>query len=253
MKIRTLIVDDEPLARRRLRLLLQDEADVEIAAECENGETALAAIQRETPDLMFLDVQMPGMDGFEVLKAIPDGKMPVIIFTTAYEQHALRAFDAHALDYLLKPFKISRFKDAVGHAREHLATRQAGTTAKGLIELIGRQAGASSYLTRLSVKEEDRIVFLKVTEVDVIEAAGKYVVVHCGANSHILRDTLAGLEAQLDPDKFLRISRSAIVNLDSIRELQPMFKGEHVVLLRNGRRLAMTRGLREVENALKFS
>lgn len=253
MKIRTLIVDDEPLARQRLRLLLQDEADIEITAECEDGVSALAAIQHDTPDLMFLDVQMPGMDGFEVLKAIPVGKMPVIIFTTAYEQHALRAFDAHALDYLLKPFKVSRFKDAVGHAREHLATRLAGTTAKGLLELIGRQAGAPGYLTRLSVKEEDRIVFLKVVEIDVIEAAGKYVVVHSGADSHILRETLAGLEAQLDPEKFLRISRSAIVNLDSIQELQPMFKGEHVVVLRTGRKLAMTRGLREVENALKFS
>ena len=253
MKIRALLVDDESLARQRLRLLLKEETDIEIVGECADGRGAVATVEREAPNLLFLDVQMPGMDGFAVLKAIPPENMPVVIFTTAHEQHAIRAFEAHALDYLLKPFKAARFKDAVARAREHLATRQAGTAAKGLLELLGRRADTPGYLTRLAIKDGDRMIFLKVGDIDTIEAAGKYVVVHSGKENHVLRETLAGLEAQLDPEKFLRISRPAIVNLDRIKELQPMFKGEHVVVLQNGRQLAMTRGLREVEKALKFS
>ena len=253
MKIRAIIVDDEPLARQRIRFLLDRESDVEIVAECANGNEAVAALERDSPELMFLDVQMPGMDGFEVIKATPADKLPVVIFTTAFEQHAIRAFEAHALDYLLKPFKTERFKDALSHARDHLATRRAGSATQGLLELIGRKAGTAAYLTRISVKECDRMVFLRVSEIDAIESAGKYVVVHVGKENHVLRESMTSLEAQLDPDHFLRISRSAIVNLDRIQELQPMFKGEHVVLLRNGLKLAMTRGLRDVENVLKFS
>ena len=253
MKIRTLIVDDEPLARQRIRLLLENETDVEIAGEAADGNAAIAALVNDAPDLMFLDVQMPGMDGFEVIKATPADKLPVVIFTTAYEQHALRAFEAHALDYLLKPFKASRFKDAVSHAREQLASRRAGEAAQGLLDLIGRKPDAPNHLTRLTVKDGGRMVILKVAEIDAIEAAGKYVVVHSGKENHILRETLTALESQLDPNHFLRISRSAIVHLDHIRELQPMFKGEHIVLLHNGLKLAMTRGLREVEHLLKFS
>lgn len=253
MKIRALIVDDEPLARQRIRLLLDREPDVEIISECANGEEALAALQRESPDLMFLDVQMPGMDGFAVLKATPTDKLPVVIFTTAYEQHALRAFEAHALDYLLKPFKTERFKDSLAHARQHLATRHAGTAAQGLLEFLGRKIELTQYLSRLSVKVGDRMMFLKVGEIDAFESAGKYIVVHSGKENHLLRESLTSLESKLDPEHFLRISRSSIVNLDSILELQPMFKGEHIVLLRNGLKLAMTRGLRDVENVLKFS
>jgi two-component system LytT family response regulator len=253
MKIRTLIVDDEPLARQRIRLLLENETDIEIAGEAADGNAAIAALLNDAPDLLFLDVQMPGMDGFEVIKAIPPDKLPVVIFTTAYEQHALQAFEAHALDYLLKPFKACRFKDAVSHAREQLASRRAGEATKELLDLIGRKSDAPNHLTRLTVKDGGRMVILKVSEIDAIEAAGKYVVVHSGKENHILRETLTALESQLAPNHFLRISRSAIVNLDHIRELQPMFKGEHIVLLRNGLKLPMTRGLREMEHLLKFS
>lgn len=259
MKIRALIVDDEPLARQRIRLLARDEPDLELIGECGSGHDALAAIQRDPPALMFLDVQMPEMDGFELLQKLPRERLPVVIFTTAYDQHAVRAFEAHALDYLLKPFKPERFKAAVARAREHLASQQASTAARGLLDLLAARPNpvvaptAAHYLTRFTIKADDKVMVLKTADVDSIESAGNYVAVNVGKESHILRETLNALETQLDPEKFLRISRSAIVNLDRVKELQPMFKGEHVIVLQNGKRLAMTRGLREVEQALKFS
>ena len=254
MKIKAIIVDDEPLARQRLRLLLAAEADVEICAECENGISAVEAVSQFIPDLMFLDVQMPELDGFGVIERVPPERMPIVVFTTAFEQHAIRAFDAHALDYLLKPFKVARFHDALVRVREYLSNRRAGTAAKdAIMELIQQRSDQRSYLTRISVKIDDRLVFVKVSDIDVIEAAGKYVVIHAGKQNHILRQSLAGLEEQLDPTKFLRISRSVMVNLDCIKELQPMFKGEYVVILEGGRSFAMTRGLKEVEQLLKFS
>ncbi|MBP9899935.1 MAG: response regulator [Verrucomicrobia bacterium] len=254
MKIRALIVDDEPLARQRIRLLLAEEKDVEILAECGNGPEALAVIQRAQPDLLFLDVQMPEMDGFGLLAAIPPGQMPVVIFVTAYDQHALHAFEVSALDYLLKPFTPTRFQATVQRARERLAAPAKDDTAvAAVLELLGRQSGTSPYLTRLSIKTTDKIVFLKTEQIDCIESAGNYVAVQSGKDTHILRDTLNALESRLNPAHFLRISRSTIVNLNHIKELQPHFKGEHVVLLQNGKRLTMTRGLREVEQAMKFN
>ena len=259
MKIRTIIVDDEPLARKRIRLLTQDELKLDIIGECANGEDALAAIKREQPHLIFLDVQMPEMDGFELLDKLPRERLPLVIFTTAFDKHAVRAFEAHALDYLLKPFQPDRFKAAVARAHEHLANRQASAAARGLLDLLAARQGSSivatsgQYLTRLTVKGDDKVVVIKTAEIDFIESAGNYVSVNAGKESHILRETLNALETQLDPERFLRVSRSAIVNLDRVKELRPMFKGEHVIVLHNGKRLTMTRGLlREVEQALKF-
>lgn len=258
MKIRALIVDDEPLARQRIRLLTRDEPDLELIDECASGKDALAAIERDPPDLLFLDVQMPEMDGFELLRKLPRERLPVVIFTTAFDQHAVRAFEAHALDYLLKPFKPERFKAAVARAREHLANQQASSAARGLLDLLAARQGlpaappVPNYLTRLTIKTDDRVVVIKTADIDSIDSAGNYVAVNIGKESHILRETLNALEAQLDPEKFLRVSRSVIVNLDRVKELQPMFKGEHIIVLQNGKRLAMTRGLREVEQALKF-
>ncbi len=259
MKIRALIVDDEPLARQRIRLLARDEPDLELIGECPSGHDALTAIQRDPPDLLFLDVQMPEMDGFELLQKLPREHLPAVIFTTAYDQHAVRAFETHALDYLLKPFKSERFKAALARAREHLTNAQASTAARGLLDILAaRQAlsavpAAAHFLTRLTIKTDDKVAVVKTADIDSIESAGNYVAVNVGKESHILRETLNALEAQLDPEKFLRISRSIIVNLDRVKELQPMFKGEHIIVLQNGKRLAMTRGLREVEQALKFS
>lgn len=262
MKIRTLIVDDEPLARRRVRQLAAEEPDIEFVGECGDGAAALAAIAEQAPDLVFLDVNMPGLDGLGVAEKLPRGRAPVVIFTTAYDQHAVRAFETRALDYLLKPLTPERFRAAVARAREHLEQRRAGEAARGLLDLIAARQGETAggakaeagagYLTRLTIKTDDRLVVLRAEDIDSIEAAGNYVSVHAGKESHILRDTLANLEAQLAPEKFLRISRATIVNLDRVKELQPGFKGEHVIVLRDGRKLAMTRGLREVEQALRF-
>ena len=258
MKIRTLIVDDEPLARQGLRLLACDESDLEIIGECESGADALVAIDRDPPALILLDVQMPEMDGFELLAKLPRDRLPLVIFTTAYNQHAVRAFEAHALDYLLKPIRTARFQESVARAREHLGSQEASAAARGLLALLAAQQGARSagpsepFLTRLTIKTNDKVVVVKAIDIDSIESAGNYVAVNVGKESHILRETLNTLESQLDPEKFLRISRSAIVNLDRVKELQPMFKGEHVIVLHNGKRLAMTRGLRDVERALRF-
>jgi two-component system LytT family response regulator len=248
MKIRTLIVDDEPLARQGLRLLAHDEPDLEIIGECESRPDAL----------VFLDVQMPEMDGFELLAKLPRDRLPLVIFTTAYNQHAVRAFEAHALDYLLKPIRPARFQESVARARAHLGNQEASAAARGLLDLLAAQQGArpacpaKPFLTRLTIKTNDKVVVVKTADIGSIESAGNYVAVNVGKESHILRETLNVLESKLDPEKFFRISRSAIVNLDRVKELQPMFKGEHVVVLYNGKRLAMTRGLRDVERALRF-
>ena len=264
--LRALIIDDEPLARKRIQLLAVDEPELTIIGECASGHDALAAIERDPPDLLFLDIQMPEMDGFELLEKISREHLPLVIFTTAYDQHAVRAFETHALDYLLKPFKPARFKTAVARARAHLADRHSTTAANGLIELLAaRQIAvppptahaapppAAHYLSRITVKTGEKVLVVKTADIDSIESAGNYVAVNIGKDCHILRETLNALESQLNPEHFLRVSRSAIVNLDHIKELQPMFKGEHVIILHNGKSLAMTRGLREVEQALKFS
>ena len=258
MKIRALIIDDEPLARQRIRLLACDEPCLEIIGECPSAADAVVAIERGSPDLVFLDVQMPEMDGFELLEQLPRDRLPLVIFTTAYDQHAVRAFEAHALDYLLKPFQPERFKAAVVRAQEHLVNQQASSAARGLLDLLAtRQSStgvtSAQYLNRLTIKSDDKVVVIKTADIDSIESAGNYVAVNVGKESHILRESLSALEKQLDPEKFLRVSRSAIVNLDRVKELQPMFKGEHIIVLQNGKTLPMTRGLlREVEQALKF-
>lgn len=251
MIIRAIIVDDEPLARDRIRALLRDESDVEIVSECANGAEAVAQIEQQNPDLLFLDVQMPEMDGFEVLRNLPAEKLPVVIFTTAFDQHAVRAFDAHALDYLLKPFKPARFKDAVQRARDHIASKQAGTVARGLLEMLAERP-ATTQITRLTIKTDDKILFIAVGDIDSIESAGNYVVAHVGKDEHVLRDTLTNLEAKLPPKKFLRISRAAIVNLERVKELQPMFGGENVIILKTGRAITTTRSLREIQEKLEF-
>ena len=255
MKIRTLIVDDEPLARQRVRLLLDEEPDVEIIGECADGFEAVDQIQATRPDLIFLDVQMPEMDGFEVLRRVPQALLPVVIFATAYDQHALRAFEVNALDYLLKPFKPTRFKEAVQRARDLIANKHAGIAARGLLALLGQTptpAVPAAQLTRLAVKTPGKVTFVELDQVQAIEAAGKYAVVHVGKEKHVLRETMGSLESNLPPQRFLRISRSVIVNIDQIQELQPMFKGENLVVLKNGKSYPTTRPIREIQQKLEF-
>jgi two-component system, LytTR family, response regulator len=253
MTLRAIIADDELPARERIRHLLRSHPDITVLSECANGLEAVEAVTIHRPDLLFLDVQMPGLDGFGVLAALPKDHWPAIIFTTAYDQHAVRAFDAHALDYLLKPFKPARFNEALQRARDHLAKSNHATNpdTQRLIDLLERRP--AQYLTRLTVKSGEKVLLIKANEIACIESAGNYVVVHTATAEHVLRETLTDLESQLDPARFLRVSRSAIVNLNHIRELQPLFKGDHAIILANGKSVPMTRGLREVEKALRFS
>lgn len=245
MKIKTLIVDDEPLARDRVKRFLRDEGDIQVIGESGNGIEAIETINREQPDLVFLDIQMPEKNGFDVIKSLNRRKLPTIIFVTAYDQYALRAFDVHALDYLLKPFNRERIHRAVARAREHIENQRLGNLDERLNSLIADLRSERRYLDRLVVKSVGRVFFLKTDEIDWIEAAGNYVKLHVGRDSHMIRETMNGIEAKLDPDKFLRIHRSTVVNIDRIKELQPMFSGDYAVILRDGTELALSRNYRE--------
>ncbi|MBI5383618.1 MAG: response regulator [Verrucomicrobia bacterium] len=253
MTVRALIVDDEAPARERVRDLLAGEPDIAIVAECANGREAIAAVGTHRPDLLFLDIQMPQVNGFDVLRALPASQLPAVIFTTAYDRHALRAFEVHALDYLLKPFKQARFKAALQRAREHLRQRGlngAGETDARILALLQELRPKRTYATRFVIKTASRVVIVKAGDIDWIESAANYALLHVGDKTHVHRETMRALEEQLSPAQFLRISRSAIVNLERIKELQPMVKGEYVVILHHGKQLTMTRGLRELQQAL---
>ena len=240
-KIRTLVVDDETLARERVLSLLQQEIDVEVVGECSDGGQAVAAIQEQSPDLVFLDVQMPGCDGFEVLKTISPDRMPTVIFVTAYDEYALRAFEVHALDYLLKPFGKDRFQETLRHAREALEARRAGDLGRRLLAMVNDIKPEPQSVERLVVKSGGRVFFLRTDEIDWIEAAGNYVRLHLGQESHLFRETMNRMETRLDGRRFSRIHRSRIVNTERIKELQPWFNGDHVVVLRDGTRLTLSR------------
>jgi two-component system, LytTR family, response regulator len=245
VNIRALIVDDEPLARQRLRRLLQDEPDVEIVGEAGDGGDAVATIRALKPDLVFLDVHMPVLDGFGVLEAIGVEAMPAVIFVTAYDRYALRAFEYHALDYLLKPFDRERFRKALERARAHLGRSPSRDEAQQLLGAVEEFRSEGKILERLVIKSAGRVFFLRVEEIDWIEAAGNYVRLHVGKETHLLRDTMSSLETRLDPRKFLRIHRSTMVNIERIQELQPLFHGDYVVILRDGTQLNMSRGYRQ--------
>lgn len=245
MRIRTLIVDDEPLARDRVKRFLRDESDIQIIGECGNGKEAVAAIQDRNPDLVFLDIQMPEKNGFEVVRSLDEDRMPAVIFVTAYDQYALQAFDVHALDYLLKPFNRERLHRAVAHAREQIESRRIGQLDERLASLIKDLKADKKYLERLVVKSVGRVFFLKTDEIDWIEAAGNYVKLHSGREAHMIRETMNGIESKLNPERFFRIHRSTVVNIDRIKELHPMFSGDYAVILRNGTELALSRNYRE--------
>jgi two-component system LytT family response regulator len=263
--IRVLIVDDEPLAREGLRLLLEDETDVEVVGEASDGTEAIAAIESLQPALVFLDVQMPGMSGLEVLEQLDGAHIPEVIFVTAYDQYALRAFEHHALDYLLKPFDDERFQDALTEARKRIRERGADRLGQKLIALLAeyRESGEqvpseqvpsgpapSPFAHRLAVRTSGRIYFLRTEEIDWIEAADYYVKLHVGTKSHLMRESMNQLEKQLDPDMFLRVHRSSIVNLDRVKELHAGGGTDHAVVLQDGTRLKLSRSRRERLNRL---
>jgi two-component system, LytTR family, response regulator len=253
MRIRTLIVDDEPLARARLRKLLEAEPDIEITGECADGAEALEAIRKEPPDLLFLDVKMPELDGFGVIAGLEGEPPPAVIFVTAYDQFALRAFEVHALDYLLKPFDRERFQNALERARNLVKQRKSGDLSQHLTSLLAdlkSERSEPKHLDRLAVKSEGRVLFFRTEDIDWVEAADNYVSLHIGQEQHLHRETMASLETKLPPAKFVRINRSTIVNIERIKEMQPMFHGDYVVILKNGTRLNLSRNYRDKLNQI---
>lgn len=245
MKIRTLIVDDESLARDRLRQLLAKEPEVELVGECSDGREAVAMIQSAKPDLVFLDVQMPELDGFSVLAELSGKPMPVIVFVTAHDKFALRAFEVHAVDYLLKPFDRERFQKALGRAMEQVKHREGHALIKRQTALLAELKPAAKAPERIAVKSGGSILWVNLADVDWIGSADNYAELHVGVKSHLLRETLSALEAQLDPEQFVRISRSIIVNAKRIKELKRLFYGGCEITLQSGTKLTLSRRYRD--------
>jgi two-component system LytT family response regulator len=245
VKIRTLIVDDEPPARELISTLLQNESDIEVIGESGNGSDAVVAIRQDTPDLVFLDVQMPGLDGFGVLATLDTGRLPLVVFVTAYDKYAVRAFEAHALDYLLKPFEYDRVHEAVQRARAHLQKNSPGVNRDRLQGFLEDLCAKSQSWERLVIREVGRVVFVKPDEIDWIEAEGNYLRLHVGKESFLLRETMGAAQTRLAARKFLRLSRSTLVNLERVKEWQPLFHGDSAVILRDGTRLTLSRVYRE--------
>jgi two-component system LytT family response regulator len=241
------VVDDEPIACRKIQTLLKEDAEVEIVQVCKNGEEAVAAIRKHLPDLIFLDVQMPGLDGFEVLESLQDlHRMPYVVFVTAYDRYAIRAFDVHALDYLLKPFDKSRFSEALKRAKDQIRYRRETSYSKDLSALLEEIKMQPRTLGRLVINNR----VLKTDEIDWIEAQGKYALIHTKGDSHMVREAMSAFEEKLDSNQFVRIHKSAIVNVDRIEHIQPLFHGDYRVILRNGTSLTATRKYRHKLNAL---
>jgi len=246
--IRTLIVDDEPAAREGMRHLLAADPEIVLAGECSNGREAAAAIRDTSPDLVFLDVQMPELDGFGVLREVGVERAPAVVFVTAFDQYALRAFDVHAIDYLLKPFTDDRFRQSLDRAKQLVRQGRLGDLSRKLAALLDNDESAPPaprYLDRLVVKSGGKVTLLPVGEIEWIDAEGDYVRIHVGKTWHLLRETMKNLEDQLDAARFVRIHRSTIVNLEKVKELQPFFRGEYVVVLHNGTTLKLSRGYRD--------
>jgi two-component system LytT family response regulator len=247
MTLRVVVADDEPIGRQRLVRLLQAEPDTEVLAACADGEEAVEAIREHAPDVVLLDIQMPHLDGFEVVAALGDAQQPAVIFVTAHDQYALRAFEVHAFDYLLKPVDQDRLRHALARALAPGPRSAPGGSTRRILtlleELNARERGRGR--DRLVVRTPERAFFLRSETVDWVEAAGKFVHLHVGRAVHALRESMAELEQELDPVRFLRISRSAIVNIDRIQEIQPWFQGDYVLILTDGTRLTSTRGYRD--------
>lgn len=244
--VRVMIVEDERASRKLMHNLLAAEPAIEILAECANGEQAVAALQQQIPDVLFLDVQMPGLDGFEVLRTVPEEQLPVTVFVTAYGEYALRAFEVHAFDYLLKPFDEERFNTVLRRVLAQVARMRREPLDHRLTSLLEHVAGQSRpEFDRIAVRETGRVIFVKTDRIDWVEAADNYVCLHCGSDVHTLRETMTSLEARLDPSRFVRIHRSSIVNIDRIKELQPWFRGDYRVVLQDGQTLVLGRNYRE--------
>jgi two-component system LytT family response regulator len=249
-KIKALVVDDEPLARDRIRQLLKDDPDIEIIGECGNGHEAVVAIQSENPDLVFLDIQIPELNGFEVIQSIGVDKMPCVIFITAFDKFALNAFEVHALDYLLKPIDVERFQQTLARTKLFIKNIQISQLTDRLNNLLTSLKADKRYLSRFTIKIGKTIYSLKAESIDWIESAGNYVTLHAGSKKHIYRTTMKCLENILDPEKFVRIHRTRIVNIDAIKELHQFDYGGFLIILKNGQQLPLSSSYRQ--NLLQF-
>ena len=248
-RLRTIVVDDEPLARERIRTLLAEDAEVRVVAECGDGAAAIESVIQHEPDLLFLDVQMPEMDGFAVLQSLPSEPFPAVVFVTAYDDYALRAFEVNAVDYLLKPLEAERFHATLKRVRERLA-RPGGAADSELRALRAQLQAERPGPVRIVVRDGDRLSFVRADEVDWIDAAGNYAKLHAAGRTHLVRETMKSLVARLDPASFVRIHRSVIVNLDRIGSLEPYFHGEYVVTMKDGARFTSSRSHSERLRAL---
>lgn len=268
-KIRALIVDDESLAREVLLVMLGNDPEIEIIAECRNGKEAVAAIRKNSPDVVFLDIHMPEMDGFQVIEQIGAAQMPVTIFVTAYDKHALRAFEMHALDYLLKPFDHDRFDNTLQRVKTIIRQKKLGEISESLLAMLQdvkpkaektssetkdsmpEKIAHKETMERVVVRSGGRIYFLKTEEIDWVEGSSNYLSLHIGGETHLIRETMGNFHSRLDSRKFLRIHRSTIVNIDRIKDIRPLFKGEYVITLKSGKRLKASRGYRhEIQSLL---
>lgn len=246
--VRTIIADDEPLARKKVHLLLDSEPEVSIVAECSDGKQTISAVKTCRPDLLLLDIQMPDLDGFQVLSEISSKEMPVVIFTSAYDQYAIRAFQAHALDYLLKPFDQDRLHQAIERARLELRKAHDRRITHRILDLLSQVTSQTQPTSepdrRLVIKAKGRVVFLDLDEIDWVGAAANYVRLNVGKESYLLRETISRTSERLNPDHFIRVHRSTIVNVRKIKELIPVNSGEYVVVLKSGKELSCSRGYR---------
>ena len=244
MTLQAIIVDDEELARQRIKDLLAERSDIRVQAECRNGRMAIDAIRRHDPDLVFLDVQMPDVDGFGVIESIGAEKMPPVIFVTAFDKYALHAFETNAVDYLLKPFDRERFQSAVNRMLERHDRLHLKDLDRGVHQLLEMANAQEKYADRLVVRSSGSIFFVKVDSIDWVEASRNYVKIHCGSEVHTMRETMARMDARLDPERFLRIHRSTLVNIDRIKKIEPGIGTESIVVLENGERLMVSRAYR---------
>ncbi|MCA8887599.1 MAG: response regulator transcription factor [Parvularculaceae bacterium] len=262
-KISVILVDDEPLAIRGMKLRLAEFAEIEVIGECSNGREAVKEIKSKSPDVVFLDIQMPGLDGFGVVRALIGVPAPLIIFVTAYDKYAIDAFEANALDYLVKPVDEERLKDAIHRAREAIKSRAAASRESKLVELLASLSDEEHdqikeliqdpswtekerYSERLSFKDGSKVVMLNADDIDWIDAAGDYMCIHAAGKTHIIRETMKTLQQRLDPSRFQRIHRSAIVNVKKVKELHPHSNGEYFVILENGNELKLSRSYKDV-------
>jgi two-component system LytT family response regulator len=262
-KIWALIVDDEPLAHKALRSMLKDDPEMEVIVGCLDGNEAVQIIREQSPDVVFLDIQMPEMDGFQVIEEVGVKLMPVTVFVTAFDKHALRAFEAHAIDYLLKPFDHDRFNTALQRAKTQVRQRKLGEINESLFAVLKDLKPESNELDlktekvlhkeaidRVAIKASGRVYFLKVEEIDWVESAGDYLSLHAASKTHLIRETMENFHAKLNPQKFLRIHRSFVVNIERIKDIQPFFKGDYVITLVSGKRLKSSRSYRHEIQAL---